>query len=208
MPSSKKPSRKAIPKAVRDSVLKEYRHRCAICGDDYDHLHHIDEDPSNSVESNLIPLCANHHVRDAHNPTQPIDSRIMQFFRTYRDPIILTAQFRILFERFDRIYADECADRERAATYANDFLKFVNVMHMGEYYRKRLSYCVIPSDATSSIKLDPAINKPNQQIDEWDKRLQRAYSDALNSRRKLAAELVFELAQQQSWPPPDLQRRH
>jgi transcription elongation factor Elf1 len=27
-----KDSRKAIPKAVRDSVLKEFNHHCAICG--------------------------------------------------------------------------------------------------------------------------------------------------------------------------------
>jgi hypothetical protein len=51
-------TRVSIPKPIRDRVLKEYHHRCAIRGEDNPQLHHIDEDPSNNDPLNLIPLCA------------------------------------------------------------------------------------------------------------------------------------------------------
>ena len=47
----------SIPTKISDKVLKEFNHRCAKCGTDNPHLHHIDENPSNNDPLNLIPLC-------------------------------------------------------------------------------------------------------------------------------------------------------
>ena len=63
-----KKTRTDIPKTVREAVLKEFNHRCAVCGGDRPHLDHIDEDPSNNDPFNLLPLCPNCHIRDRHNP--------------------------------------------------------------------------------------------------------------------------------------------
>jgi 5-methylcytosine-specific restriction endonuclease McrA len=75
--------RPAIPKAVRESVLSEFNHRCAVCGEDKPQVHHIDEDPSNNDPMNLIPLCPNCHLIDQHNPTVPINARRLRLFRRY-----------------------------------------------------------------------------------------------------------------------------
>jgi len=61
--------RLSIPKAISEQVLKEYRHKCAVCGRHDPQLHHIDEDPSNNDPANLMPLCPNCHIQDIHAPT-------------------------------------------------------------------------------------------------------------------------------------------
>jgi 5-methylcytosine-specific restriction endonuclease McrA len=82
-----------IPRTVRDQVMGEFNHRCAKCGADHPHLHHIDEDPSNNDPMNLIPLRPNCHLIDQHNPTQRIEPERLMLFRKYKDPAILTPQF-------------------------------------------------------------------------------------------------------------------
>ena len=64
--------RKVIPQPVQNAVLKEFNHRCAFCGKDRPHLHHIDEDPSNNDALNIIPLCPNCHVTDQHDASNAI----------------------------------------------------------------------------------------------------------------------------------------
>src|SRR5687768_10032767 len=91
--------RKAIPVKVSTEVLKEYHHKCAVCGVAVPQLHHIDQDPSNNDPRNIIPLCPNCHYIDMHNPTEPMDPRKMSLFRIHKDPTILTPQFHPLFKR-------------------------------------------------------------------------------------------------------------
>ena len=68
-------ARQTLPKAKRESILREFNHRCAICGSDRPHIHHIDEDATNNELENLLPLCPNCHLLDQHNPTSPVDPR-------------------------------------------------------------------------------------------------------------------------------------
>ena len=49
--------RPAIPKDIEDNLLVSCQHRCCICGEFGVQIHHIDGDPTNNDESNLIPLC-------------------------------------------------------------------------------------------------------------------------------------------------------
>jgi len=46
-------ARECIPKKIKEKVLDEYDHRCAVCAGDRPHLHHIDEDATNNVAENL-----------------------------------------------------------------------------------------------------------------------------------------------------------
>src|SRR6185436_5887832 len=92
--------RPAIPTKTRQEVLSEFNHRCAICGADRPHLHHIDEDPTNNEPLNLVPLCPNCHLIDQHNPTAQVDTKKLRLFREFKDPTILKPQFDPLFRRY------------------------------------------------------------------------------------------------------------
>ncbi len=60
----RKKNRVPIKTSVRREVLERSGNACQICGNNKTklHVHHIDKDPSNNKESNLIVLCPNHHA--------------------------------------------------------------------------------------------------------------------------------------------------
>ena len=89
--------RALMPKKLKDDLLDEYDHRCAVCGGDRPHIHHIDEDATNNKLDNLLPLCPNCHLRDQNNPTRKIDIPKLRIFRKYKDPAILKPQFLIMW---------------------------------------------------------------------------------------------------------------
>ncbi len=133
-------TREAIPRTVKDLVLKEFNHRCAICAADRPQLHHIDEDPSNNKPENLIPLCPNCHLTDQHDPTRPIDAEKLQLFRQFKDPSILKPQFHPLFVRMQFLNpVDETAEVEKLANSAKEIIELVAVLKMGEFYSKLIA---------------------------------------------------------------------
>src|SRR5215831_14957625 len=97
---SMKKQRPVIPQRVRAAVMREFNHLCALCGAVNPQLHHINEDPSDNDPGNLVPLCANHHITDQHNPTARVDPTKLRLFRKHKDPVILGPQFEPLFRRF------------------------------------------------------------------------------------------------------------
>lgn len=56
------------PPSIANSVLVKCHHRCCVCPEHrrVSNIHHIDEDPSNSVESNAVGLCGECHP-DVHS---------------------------------------------------------------------------------------------------------------------------------------------
>ena len=132
-------NRVTIPTAIRESVLKEFSHHCAICGKDSPHIDHIDGDPSNNDPMNLIPLCPNCHLTDKHNPTTPIDSEKLRLFREFRDPTILKPQFQPLFIRMK--FLNSITDYAKTSDLWNcsgDLFDFVAHLEMGGFYSKKL----------------------------------------------------------------------
>jgi hypothetical protein len=128
-----KKKRIRVPNAVADQVLKEFRHRCAICGEAYHQLHHIDDDPSNNDPSNLIPLCPNHHLRDMHDPTAPIDPQKMRLFRRHKDPFILDPRFQPVWQRL-KFLRQSPGTRAYGWRYScDDLLSFIRAFEMGDY---------------------------------------------------------------------------
>jgi hypothetical protein len=124
-----------IPKVIRDAVLAEFNHRCAICGADKPQVHHIDENPSNNDPANLIPLCPNCHLVDQHNPTRLIEPEKLKLFRKHKDPTILKPQFHPLFNRIrflDSINDD--ADPRELERMATELVNFVAALEMGSFY--------------------------------------------------------------------------
>jgi|GEM_PF-1141792 Predicted restriction endonuclease len=154
----------------RRLVLDEYDNCCSVCGRSGNglrgrglHCHHIDEDTENNDPMNLLPLCPNCHLMDTHNPTRFIEAEILRLFRQYKDPAILTPQFRPIFKRM-RFLDDipdysEVSERNRANEIgkyaclwdprhspddigpvehekAEDLIKFVACLPQGAYFKE------------------------------------------------------------------------
>ncbi|MBM3334403.1 HNH endonuclease, partial [Candidatus Sumerlaeota bacterium] len=62
----------AIPKAVRDQLLVEARHRCTICSEKCFEIHHIIELAEGGTDeiANLIVLCPNCHQHRCHRSAE------------------------------------------------------------------------------------------------------------------------------------------
>ena len=190
--------RVAIPKKTAEAVLGEYSHRCAICGSDRPHLHHVDEDPSNNDQSNLLPLCPNCHLRDQHNPTHRIETAKLQLFRWFKDPAILRPQFHPVFARQEFLSAvtegeDPVDGLERQA---NELIELVQAMEMGDFYAKRISELIAPLRYAFVINLgggpDPAYERQRREKS-------RDYRAKLVANRVAVRALLVESLRYQRW---------
>jgi len=48
--------------SLKDKIKKKFRGKCVICGKETNiDIHHIDGDPTNNKEENLVPVCKIHH---------------------------------------------------------------------------------------------------------------------------------------------------
>lgn len=191
-------TRENIPKKIKDALFDEYNHRCAICGSDRPHIHHIDENHANNDIRNLLPLCPNCHLRDQHNPTRGIEIPKLQLFRSYKDPSILKPQFHPIYIR-QLFLADveagdaEIDDLERQAI---ELIEFIESLEMGKFYSKRLTELIGPLPRTLvfpfGADVHPAIK---QQIKEG----RRSYRQKLLAGRETARNLLVEQLRYQPW---------
>jgi hypothetical protein len=193
---------------TRDAVLKEFNHRCAICGADRPQLHHIDEDPSNNDPANLIPLCPNCHLTDQHNPTQPIDPKKLSLFRRYKDPTILTPQFHPLWLRLrflDEIGEFEVAETQKAAL---DLIAFVQVLEMGAYYFKPLTELLLMPQSPSIYGLGGGDPFESTRLAQEQLDYETEYLRQISSATGKVIDLVIEMLRFQKWghPPVNLHR--
>ena len=190
--------REHIPRVIRDRVLNEFNHRCAMCGTERPQIHHIDEDPSNNEPINLIPLCPNCHLTDQHNPTREIEPAKLKLFREYKDPTILKPQFHPLFIRlkFVDIIKDDF-DAEELDLQAKELIEFVEELEMGSFYAKRLSELIRkPRYAGVWSSGDPSAEHRRRQAQQ--KYAQEYRLQLRNGRDKVYA-LTVELLRFQSW---------
>lgn len=192
-----------IPAKVRKTVLSEFNHRCAICGTDKPHLHHIDEDPSNNDPMNLLPLCPNCHLSDHHNPTAHLDPEKLRLFRTYKDPTILIPEFEPLFRRLhflDRI--EDTPAVEELEARINELCAFVYALEMGTFYGKLIEYL------TERPKMIPLVSPsgPDQGYSPWVMINQEEYRIKLRQARNRIYDLVVELLRYQRWASPKKDR--
>ena len=132
MPKNRVP----VSKAVKEKVLAEFNHRCAVCGADRPQIDHIDEDPSNNDPMNLLPLCPNCHLTDRHNPTSRIENKKLALFRQFKDPAILSPQFHPLYLRLGFVDSINLSDEpvESLEKQANELIDFIRALNMGSFY--------------------------------------------------------------------------
>ena len=189
---SKRPS---IPKALSARVLNEFRHRCAICGEDKPHLHHIDQDPTNNTAENLIPLCPNCHLTDMHDPTSCPDQGLVALFRRTKDPHILDTRFQPIWKRMR--FLRESLDGRLYAFHRTELVKFIATFRHGEFYAERVAkiaadpatyYEVFLLDNGETIEVRPPL--PPELLEK-----------VLAYRRSAIEDLCVELLRYQEWTP-------
>jgi hypothetical protein len=138
-------TRIVIPQKISDKVLKEFNHRCAKCGADNPHLHHIDENPSNNDLLNLIPLCPNCHLIDQHNPTRLVEPGKLRLFRIYKDPVILKPQFHPIYTRMQFLESQEGEfEIEELEQKAIELAEFILTLEKGKFYGAHIGRAIIP----------------------------------------------------------------
>jgi hypothetical protein len=189
--------RRAIPKAVRDQVLTEYKHRCAMCGEAHPQLHHIDEDPSNNDPLNLIPLCPNCHLTGQHNPHQALDTDKLRFFRIHKHPLILKAQFHPLFTRLRFLDEAEIQEIRQLTSSAEELVHLVEMHVMGAFYAKQINELVrMRSPSRITVIGDPGSERRRAQSIQED---HQRYRIQLTHVRDRVHELVVEMLAYQTW---------
>lgn len=140
-------TRISIPQKTSEKVLKEFNHRCAKCGADNPHLHHIDENPSNNDPLNLIPLCPNCHLVDQHNPTRFVEPGKLSLFRIYKDPTMLKPQFHPIFTRLQFLESNEGElTLDELEEKVIELVEFIFTMEKGEFYGTIIGRMIIPQD--------------------------------------------------------------
>jgi hypothetical protein len=181
--------RRAIPRLIRESVLAEFRHRCAVCAADRPHLHHIDENPNNNDPQNLLPLCPNCHLTDQHDPTAPVDSLKLKLFRRYKDPAILSPQFHPLFKRLEYLLRlQENSEVGSADRAGGELVAFVNSLEMGKFYHARVHDLI--SDSTFHIW---SVAEPDTVSQQKRREEEGRYRRKLLANRDEAVALVVEM---------------
>ena len=188
-----------IPKAVREKVLGEYDHQCALCDAVKPQLHHIDEDPSNNDPLNLIPLCPNHHLNEQHNPHKTIDPLKLKLFRIYKHPYILKPQFNSLFNRLRFLFEiDGESDGFELEASVRELVQLIIPHEMGDFYARQINQLFGGLDIQGVHIGD----SPEAQ-ERWDTERERAsveYRQRLVDSRDRAFELIGELLWYQNWP--------
>lgn len=194
-----KNTRKKVPTKVKDAVLKEYRHRCSMCGGDIPQLHHIDENPNNNDPINLLPLCPNCHLKDQHDPTSCIEIDKLQLFRKYKDPTILKSQFHPLYKRLKSLHeeVENISDYEKLRKKAEELIEFVLALKMGEFYSKQLSKLITqpPSGYVKSLGGGYHAHQYAAQLAEDNQK----YLKQLQDNKDSVHALVIELLRYQDW---------
>jgi hypothetical protein len=186
--------RPALSRELRDAVLREFNHRCAICGRERPHIHHIDEDSSNNTEANLLPLCPNHHLSDQHDPTRRFDSDLLALFRRYKDPQILSPRFDPVFRRLKPLLKpDPAASHETLATQAADLSLFIQRFAMGDYYFSRLHQLLGWSEGPGPHTLEGREAAYAAQ--------HKAFLARLSGNMPAVVALLVEQLRYQDWPP-------
>ena len=190
----------SIPRGISDAVLKEYRHKCAVCGRHDPQLHHLDENPSNNDILNLLPLCPNCHLQDVHDPTSQPDSRKLRLFRVYKDPLILDPRFHPIFQRMVFLRDAELEKtKPKLFNYlVNELLAFIVSFEKGNFYQKKMLNILRYPSAHYALKLAGGGSTITKEQIEKDAVLKQ---QARNHRIEKVEGLIIEMIRYQGWTP-------
>ena len=186
--------RPGIPKRVKDSVLAEFNHRCAMCGSERPQLHHLDQNPANNDPANLLPLCPNHHLTDQHDASNQMPHGKLRFFRAYKHRLILKPQFNALFRRMQ--FLDAISDNQSVASLhrcGQELAEFIGALELGGFYsaaiRKLLE--LPPGRGPAVIPGDPESEEANRAARrKYDERYRMQLRTAAVAVQRLVIEML------------------
>jgi len=167
---------------------------CSVCGSRDPQLHHIDEDPSNSVADNLIPLCPNCHLRDQHNPTKAIEIGRLRLFRKHKDPSILSPKFQPLFKRLNFLsHVNSAAESvDQLSDHCEELCRFIESLPQGSFYAGEIR--TLTKKPLQMFMAHGEVYPPNSVQERISK-----YRAQLNNSRDRIIELLMELLRYQDW---------
>jgi len=193
--------REAVPAAVRDAVMKEFNHRCAVCGSDRPHLHHIDEDPSNGAPENLIPLCPNCHLIDQHDATNAVPQGKLLFFRRHKHRNILKPQFNPIYRRLEFLYAIGDSDKVSILEVRSDELVgLVSTLAMGQYFGSAIAKLLKPPSSGMVLTIGDPTSEARARVHRAARDQQ--YRQQLRDVAPAVETLVVEMLDYQTWESP------
>jgi len=185
--------------------MKEFHHLCALCGKHSPQLHHIDENRDNNSELNLLPLCPNHHLLDAHSPTSPVSAEKLQLFRKFKNPAVFLPQFEPLLSRMMFLLESDqkLAKRQDLLPSVYDLLEFIAHLEMGDYYAKLISKVLAlgllePYDSGKDRNGDPNYLASAAAALERA-RTQKHFPPDVGAARDKAISLIVESLRYQQW---------
>lgn len=192
-------TREGIPRALRDVVLKEFNHRCAVCGADRPHLHHIDENPANNDPQNIIPLCPNCHLVDQHDASNAIPQSKLRFFRRYKHRLILKPQFNSISRRMAFLHTiSDSADAEALEESAGALIALVANLVMGSFYAGELGKLLKPPHYVHAWILGDPASEARRDAQRREEACE--YRQQLRDAVPAVERLLVELLDHQSWP--------
>jgi len=176
----------------------EYDHRCAVCGGDRPHIHHIDEDSSNNHIYNLVPLCPNCHLRDQHNPTRRFEILKLSMFRRYKDPAILKPQFHPLYKRqlFLESVENDDFDIDQVSNKVKELVEFISMFEMGDFYSKEIKKLLKAPITTYHVSI---LDGPDPEFARQHQEAKRKHIQKLKENKEKAQEMIVELLRYQAW---------
>lgn len=193
-------NREQIPRAVKDAVLKEFNHRCAVCGTDRPHLHHIDEIPSNNDVQNLIPLCPNCHLVDQHDASNTIPQGKLRLFRQYKHRYILKPQFNPIFRRLAFLSSIKDSNGvEELDKSAKELVELVLNLAMGQFYGMSLKKLL---DPPVHMYVGPLFSREpadDARLAAWTHERSREYREQLHRVVADVEILIVEMLDYQTW---------
>jgi len=200
--------RKEPPKPIKEQVLKEYSHCCAICSGTNPQIHHIDENPQNNEVLNLIPLCPNCHNTGQHNKYNKIPENILKLFRKYNERKILDSKFIPIYKRMNFLFEDiEKADHNKLQADYDEFMNYLPLYEKGEFYKKQIEKLLFfePEHCVAVAHYQDPLPFADVQ-DSNEEYTCRAIGDSIGGYKKMYKEnkekvidLVIEMLKYQDW---------
>ena len=191
-------TRHTIPKATREAVLREFNHRCAICGAERPHVHHLDENPSNNEVDNLIPLCPNCHLTDEHDASNRSPEGKLRFFRKYKHRQILKPQFNPLFRRMQFLTTvSEESTAHGLEQQAEELTTFVMALEMGDFYSGALWKLLKPPRGGPAVVIGDAQSEARHAAARVEH--SERYRGQIRNVAPKVESLIIELLDYQRW---------
>jgi predicted esterase YcpF (UPF0227 family) len=195
-------NRVTISRSSRQSVLREFNNRCAVCGKSKPKIHFIDEDPANADAMNLLPLCPTVHLFDPHNPTGKMEADKLLLLRHFKDPSVLKSQFHTIYRRLQFLdELDKLATMEQIREKIDELVNFLVSFEMGTYYGGRIHQLLkMPALVLPPVEPGRGLTKgATETLAQVDRQHEEQFRKQLQDAQDEVLFLCVEMLRFQKW---------